>query len=259
MNVRPATEVDFPAMTALIATDESQLSGRPSRLTVGDLGEWLAHADLERDTWLIELDGVLCALGWCHRGPVGDAAFAAGIVHPDAKSRGLGVDLIRRSETRAAEQGASRLHQFALGSDAAAAKLLTAQGYDEVRRFYEMAIELDGPPETLDVPIETLAEDEARAFHAAIDEAFQDHWEHHSIPFEIWWSRHKDRSDLDLSLWFLIRDGDELAAVSRNEANRNGGGYVAAIGVRRPWRGKGTQRRCCSTRSGSSGSEGSRG
>jgi ribosomal protein S18 acetylase RimI-like enzyme len=30
-----------------------------------------------------------------------------------------------------------------------------------------------------------------------------------------------------------------MAAVVRNEANRNGGGYVAAIGVRRPWRGKG--------------------
>jgi ribosomal protein S18 acetylase RimI-like enzyme len=27
--------------------------------------------------------------------------------------------------------------------------------------------------------------------------------------------------------------------VCRNEANRNGGGYVGAIGVRRPWRGKG--------------------
>ena len=30
-----------------------------------------------------------------------------------------------------------------------------------------------------------------------------------------------------------------MVAVVRNEANRNGGGYVAAIGVRRPWRGKG--------------------
>ena len=48
--------------------------------------------------------------------------------------------------------------------------------------------------------------------------------------------------DYDPTLWFVIRDGDDLAAVVRNEANRNGGGYVAAIGVRRPWRGQGLGR-----------------
>ncbi len=40
----------------------------------------------------------------------------------------------------------------------------------------------------------------------------------------------------------MIRDGDEIAATVRNEANRNGGGYVGAIGVRRPWRGRGLAR-----------------
>ncbi len=116
---------------------------------------------------------------------------------------------------------------------------MTAQGYAEVRRFYDMAIELKERPEALGVPIETLNEAEAREFHSALDEAFQDHWEHHSLGFDKWWARHSASEGLDLSLYFLIRDGDEIAAASRNEANRNGGGYVAAIGVRRPWRGKG--------------------
>jgi ribosomal protein S18 acetylase RimI-like enzyme len=116
---------------------------------------------------------------------------------------------------------------------------MTSRGYAETRRFYEMAIEQSEPPAPVGLPIEVVHESEIRAFHDALDEAFQDHWEHHSTPFEEWWERHGSNPNLDLSLWFLIRDGDEIAAVTRNEANRNGGGYIGAIGVRRPWRGKG--------------------
>jgi mycothiol synthase len=84
-----------------------------------------------------------------------------------------------------------------------------------------------------------VGEQDLRAFHAALDEAFQDHWEHQSLSFEDWWARNERRPGFDLSLCYVIRDGDEIAAASRNESNRNGGGYVATIGVRRPWRGKG--------------------
>ena len=42
-------------------------------------------------------------------------------------------------------------------------------------------------------------------------------------------------------MWFLIRDGNDVAAV-RNDPERNGGGYVGALGVARPWRGKGLGR-----------------
>jgi ribosomal protein S18 acetylase RimI-like enzyme len=84
-----------------------------------------------------------------------------------------------------------------------------------------------------------VREADLQAFHAALDEAFQDHWEHHSTPFDEWWGRHSGNPNLDLSVWFMIRDGDEVAAVTRNEGNRNGGGYIGAIGVRRAWRGKG--------------------
>jgi ribosomal protein S18 acetylase RimI-like enzyme len=102
-----------------------------------------------------------------------------------------------------------------------------------------MAIEQTEPPPPVDLPVETVREEDMRAFHTALDEAFQDHWEHHSSPFDEWWARHSSNPNLDLSVWFMIRDDDEIAAVTRNEGNRNGGGYIGAIGVRRPWRGKG--------------------
>ena len=72
-----------------------------------------------------------------------------------------------------------------------------------------------------------------------MDEAFQDHWEHHPRPFEEWWEEKLAEPDYDPTLWFLIRDGGEVAAAIRNDPERNGGGYVGAIGVRRAWRGRG--------------------
>jgi mycothiol synthase len=237
MNVRPFGEGDFEAVVALLREDEENMLQRPSRIGAGDLREWTSRADLAQNSWLFEEDGELHAVGWTDF--VDDLAVGIGVVHPRWKGTGLGVQLLERSEAAARSRRAARMHQFVIGADAAAAALMTARGYRDVRHFFEMAIEQTEPPPPVDLPVETVREEDARAFHAALDEAFQDHWEHHSTPFDEWWSRHTSNPNLDLSVWFLIRDGDEIAAVTRNEGNRNGGGYIGAIGVRRAWRGKG--------------------
>jgi GNAT superfamily N-acetyltransferase len=239
MNVRALTSDDFDALRALMATDEEHFYDRPSHLEVGDIREWLVFTDIAHDTCVFVEDGEFCAAGWAFRPPATDVAIALGAVHPRWKGRGLGAELVARLEVAANRLDASRLHQTSLAPDAGAAELFTGRGYREVRRFYEMAIEVTEPPAVPAVPIEVLREGEAQAFHAALDEAFQDHWEHRSASFEEWWHRHSSNPSFDASLWFLIREGEEIAAVCRNEANRNGGGYVGAIGVRRPWRGKG--------------------
>ena len=240
MNVRPMTDADFPAVAELLAVDEEHLLGRPSRVTAIDVKEYLSRTTLETESWLYEDDGTVCAAGWCNfRFGGGEVGFAAGIVRPGWKGRGIGGELVDRSEAHASAEGLSRLQQFAVGPDEAAARLFRSRGYAEVRRFYEMAIELTEPPPAPGVAVESFDPAEARAFHAALEEAFQDHWEHHPTPFDDWWARHSANPNGDLSLWFLIRDGDEIAAAVRNDPNRNGGGYVASIGVRRPWRGRG--------------------
>jgi mycothiol synthase len=236
---RPATTDDYQAMLALLVADEEHHHERPSQLTVGDLREWLSRTELATDSWLYEEDGELRAFGWCDFVPGNALALGIGVVHPAWKGKGIGPQLVDRSEGRAREGGATRMHQIAFGPDEAAHRLLTGRGYREVRRFYEMAVQLEAAPDVPDMGIETLDPDDIRAFHDALDEAFHDHWEHHPTTFDEWWSRHSGNPNLDLSLWFVIRERGEMAAVVRNEANRNGGGYVAAIGVRRPWRGKG--------------------
>ena len=60
------------------------------------------------------------------------------------------------------------------------------------------------------------------------------------MPFDEWIEiRRGQHHDERGPVWFVIRDGGELAAVMRNDASFNGGAYVGAIGVRPGWRGKG--------------------
>jgi mycothiol synthase len=238
LNVRPFTEEDF-AVVAQLLQDDERAFGRRADLAANDIHEWTQFAELPSDSWLYEDDSGAVAVGWVYvHGTVG---VGIGVVHPRAKGQGLGSQLIDRSDGALRTREIEKIHQFAIGSDAAARALLESRGYHDARHFFEMAIELTERPDVLGVPIETFSgrDDDARAFHDALDEAFADHWEHQGLGFEEWWERHRTRPSYDPTLWFLIREDGEVAATARNEGNRNGGGYVGALGVRRPYRGKG--------------------
>lgn len=241
MSERPFREEDFAMLAALIARDEDRLLGRPSRIGVEDFRAWVAGVDLERHSAVVEEDGRVVALGWVE--PHGTVGVAIGIVLLDEQGRGLGSRLVERAERLLTEAGVERIHQVALAADVAAPGLFAAHGYREVRRFWEMTVELDGPPPPPSLPdglrIETVDVSAARAFHEALEEAFRDHWEHAPRAFEEWWAEKQASPGFDPTLWFVVRDGDEVAAAVRNELNRNGGGWVAALGVRSRWRGRG--------------------
>jgi mycothiol synthase len=190
--------------------------------------------------WLFEEDGRLIGAGFF--GTQGDVGFIWGAVLE--RGRGIGTEIVERGEAAALAADVAKLHGAAQEPDAAGRALYESRGYREVRRFYEMAIELvDDPPAPV-VPeglvIDEVRDGEERAFHDALVEAFQDHWEFHALPYEEWYERRKGQHrDDEGPLWFVVRDGEEIAAVTRNETNISGGGYVGAIGVRRPWRGRG--------------------
>jgi mycothiol synthase len=242
VNVRPFTPDDFPALAAFLAEDETHLFGRPSRVGVADVTAWLTDPDLSNDTWLFEDDGRLVAMGWVEKHD--DTGIALGIVHREWRGLGLGSELVDRSEERLRALGVARIHAVTLASDVAAEPLLAGRGYREVRRFWEMTIELgDDPPAAPRLPegyrIEPFSAESARAFHAALEEAFADHWEYQPTPFEKWWERQIAMADHDPSLWFLIRSGEDVVAATRNDPERSGGGWIGAIGVRPAWRGRG--------------------
>jgi len=236
------TPEEFPAVAAFLAEDETHLFGRPSRLGVPDVTAWLSRPDLANDTWLFEEDERLVALGWVEAHD--ETGVAVGVVHRDRRGEGLGSKLLDCSEERLRALGVGRIHNVALAPDVAAPPLLARRGYREVRRFWEMTIERgeDLPPEPAlpeGLRIEPFSSDSARAFHSALEEAFEEHWEHQPEPYEEWWRRQHAKPDHDPTLWYLVRDGEEVAAATRNDPERSGGGWIGALGVRPAWRGRG--------------------
>ena len=237
MNVRPVVPGDAEAIAAVVRADEEALRGRPSHIEASEIESWWMRADLARDSWLYEEDGSVAAAGWIQ--VWGGIGHHVGIVAQGAKGRGLGSSLVDHGEAAAARLGVPRIHAFAPADDGAAAGLFRARGYRDVRRFWEMAIDLEAEPTVPELPaplvLDEFREGDERAFHHATNESFEDHWEWSGLPFDEWW---KMRRDDDHSLWFVVRDGEQMAAVARNEA-RTASGYVGLLGVRRPWRGRG--------------------
>jgi len=242
VNVRPITQDDFSAVAAFLADDETHLFGRPSRVGVADVAAWLSGPDLSSDTWLCAEDGRLVAVGWVEKHH--DTGVAVGVVHRERRGRGLGSELVDRSEERLRALGVGRIHAVTLAPDATAEPLLTGRGYREVRRFWEMTIELgdDVPPAprlSEGFRIEPFSSELAHAFHGALEEAFAEHWEYQPAPFEQWWERQTASPDHDPSLWFMVRADEDVVAATRNDPERSGGGWIGAIGVRPAWRGRG--------------------
>lgn len=236
--MRAITEADFGDVVQLLLENEGSLHARPRQVGLDDVRHWIARTRPATDTWLIEDELGIAAVGWANTDD-GIGTDAIGFVHPRAKGRGLGTRLVERSEAWAREAGAARIRQFAFGADAAGVRLMRAHGYRAVRHFFAMAIQLEAPPAAPDVPVEAFREEDAREFKAALDDAFRDHLARPSVSFDEWWEWQTANTSFDPALWFVIRDGDTIAAVARNEANRHGGGIVAAFGVRHAYRGRG--------------------
>ena len=242
LTVRPLTADDVGAVLALSRADEERATGRPSQLTEGDVRDWWQRLDLTTDSWMLTAPGAPepVAVAWLEK--AGDElGFTFPVVTRDRDATlPLALDLVER---RAVEQGLQRLHVSTYVPDEPADRVLTGRGYREVRRFYEMAIELDTPPPAARLPegltLRSVTEEDAREFHATIGEAFEDHWEHHPMPFDEWWAMRSQDPDVDLSWWFAVHEGDRMVAAIRNVPARNGGVYVATLGVRRAWRGHG--------------------
>ena len=241
--VRPCTPDDIPAILALARADEERVSGRPSRLSEDDFREWWQSVDLTRSSWLLlqRGDDVPVAATWLER--QGTELVVTFPVAPTADALPVMLDL---AEEGARDLGKRRLHVALPEPDPEPRRVLSGRSYREIRRFLHMAVALSAPPPALALPagltLQPVTAQDTAAFHAALSEAFADHWEFHPETFDVWWDRVSTTPGFDLGWWFTVREGDEVAAVVRNLPGRDDGVYVAALGVRRPWRGRGLAR-----------------
>jgi mycothiol synthase len=242
---------DADAVADIVAASDIALQGSADYAASDVRHDWRhCFFDLQSDAWLVTSASgqVVAYASLFHEQP--DRLYVDACVHPDYAGRGIGTFLLDAAERRAHERLRAApvetpviLGQGINARNEAARRLLEGAGYRHVRTFWNMRIAFDEAPPTPQWPVGLAV----RAFvpgaddykvWAAGDEAFQDHWEHHTEPFEQWRQQRLSREGFDPSLWFLALDGDEVAglALCRYRVEL---GWVGTLGVRRPWRGQG--------------------
>src|SRR3954451_4673477 len=235
------TAADAAAVTEVVMALEASLYGENS-YSQADLEDEWSNLDLERNARVVRDGDRIVGYGALHE--LGELWRAEGFVHPDAFGRGVGRLIATGLEEAAARRGAGRIQNNVFEVDAAARGLLESLGYGAVRVFREMRIELDAPPPAPEWPdgLRVVAFDpdrDARAFHAAQQEAFADVWEHVPVDFERWSREHLEGERFDPALWCVVRAGDAVAAGTISTAATFGAGFVHALFTRRPWRRRG--------------------
>jgi mycothiol synthase len=120
-------------------------------------------------------------------------------------------------------------------------------GWRPIRYSFQMRIELDREevpepvwPDGLE-PRNVREGEEERVYEAHMD-SFADHWDFRRQSFDDWSRYTTDSHRFDPSLWWLVDDGDELAALSLNSWHFSGDltfGWIHVLGVRRAWRRRG--------------------
>jgi ribosomal protein S18 acetylase RimI-like enzyme len=235
---------------ALLQASDAAVWGA-SDWTESDLREDWDRIDLERDAWLVELDGRLAGVAQLldRKGGrfIGDA-----YVHPELTGRGVGGRLLELLETRVHE----REHEWPDGErivvdaahlvgDERAPELFRGRGFSRARSFFRMVIDVSGgqpvPRWPAGVELRPFdVERDARQLHDAQEEAFAHEWSHVAQPFEAWRERALDRPEVDPSLVPVVWAGDEIVAFSLNYPKRNGDwGWIGTLGVREAWRRRG--------------------
>jgi mycothiol synthase len=242
---RPATLEDAAEVAALMNAHEGAYLEDPDELSASEVADWLTGKELERDTLLLhDQSGRLAASGLLKEEGEAVIDFDA-YVHPELTGRGLGGFLLDWLEEEARRRGRSIVQTAALTADPAARPLIEGHGFEQVRHFYRMLIELVAPPPEPVWPegfvVATFGPGEEASLHAVLEEAFADHWGHEARDLAHWHQHVFGRAWWDPSLVYLVREGDEVVAAEIN-AFRFGVGWVGMLGTRVPWRGLGLGR-----------------
>jgi mycothiol synthase len=246
IELRAPTLDDLEPLTNLINRDADELYGEAEE-SIDSMRMWLTGPSLDPTT-----DIRVAVENGDFRGYVDIDDDPHPIYYVDLRVPLSEGDEVRDAllswvEARGAQRGAEVLRFHSASVDEPMIRLFEARGYRLIRHFYRMRIELDGElpepdwPEGLTVRPAT-AEDAPRVYEAHQD-SFQDHWAYSRTPYEEW-EHHMLREGFDPSLWFLVEDGEEFAAIALNREHEaeQGLGWVSVLGVRKHWRRQGLGR-----------------
>jgi ribosomal protein S18 acetylase RimI-like enzyme len=253
--------------------DPDELFGLVSAESIAAIGrvEWSADIviamvslptiDPERDRlWIRGTDGRLVGVTVVDHSPPYVSAHIRGFVHPDHLDSGIGTEMLSWALQRAEERVELAPAGARVTATAGAAEnyepataLLEANGFGVERYFLEMATVFSGRP---DQPV-LLDGIRLRGFEGAADlgvlsrvvsDSFRDHFGYVSRSPEeelAKWAKFHSIETWDDSLVWIAQEGDEpigsIVALGQTGEDTTTG-YIATIGVRPPWRGRGVAR-----------------
>ncbi len=177
------------------------------------------------------------------------------VVHPDYEDQGIGSYLLawadRRAQTALAESPVGARVVMQQNVDSRMKKAITFlqnHGFQQVRNFYHMHIEIDAEPSAPVIPVgfeirPYQGEEERREMLRALYELFKDHWGFVDESFENYLARWlhwaENMKSMDPAMWYVaVKNGDIaggcLCTTERPEDPEMG--WVNMLGVRRAFR-----------------------
>lgn len=259
VTAREATRADVPALLALLRAEDLAGTGETS-MVASEVEHWFDSArSRERGfTRVFERDGVGVGVARVYR-HLDDKYWVQ--VAVDRTLPDETVDALWRCGQTWTEATAlaiadsfdvaqPRLDAWVNEGDALGRRHREDAGFEQVRSFIEMQIDLDGyqaPEPNPLVRVRPLRIDfpdspDLRLMHELITESFRDHFDFHERTFEEWAKGRADDPLGDATHWYVAEaDGEVVGALIGHNAytESDNAGYIANLGVLRAGRGKG--------------------
>jgi mycothiol synthase len=230
--------------------------------TVANTYDHLPNAELDRDVLIVEINGRIAGYArveWRDQTDGSRSYEVICLLEPDVRGRGIGSAMLAWGEARAREIADAHLGECPRwlaakiwDADERAARLLRRNGYEPVRRSFDMVRpHLDDIP-TADLPegfeVRPVDRTWLRDIFVADAKAFRDHWgsiEEDEADFDRFEQDHRT----DPSLFVVAFAGDEIAGAvlnviddTENAMFDRSRGTLDSVFVRRPYRRRGLAR-----------------
>lgn len=247
---------DYPALAQLVNAANFAL-GVEHSISAEELATYIEAENFNpcTDSFIFEDGGRIVAMSNQGFSAASGLCWADGVVHPQYWGQGIGAELLRLTEARCLEWAQTALtpeqplsiRLATGGSNARAQRLFAVHGYQPVRTYHQMRIELDQPVDAPPLPLGLALhpfelERDAYAVYEADMDAFADHYDFQRDSYEEWTRQMLDHPYNDTSLWLVAYDGDEIAGICLNRAygsDQPHMAWISLLGVRRAWRRQG--------------------
>lgn len=252
--IEPAVCAPTPRDAAGIAevlNAHAAATGRPVDESAERVERWFELEDIDpaRDMFLAVEGGRIVGYADVSAPAAEQAVVNVDLRVPPGRAR-IVERLLEAVERRAAELGdaGARIRAPANEGDDDYRAALWARGFQVVRSSFTMEIDLETPTEepawTGGLTSRPFERGEERALYDAYVEAFADHWGFVPESFADWCTWNLGPNP-DTSLWRLVQDGAEIAALCMSGPSRGDDqtvGWIATVATRRPWRRRGLAR-----------------